>query len=195
MILLFDAVIPCRCWYGGWLDCVIDKFIIWIVDDCVPFFSYYIHCLKHIHCVVDASLDVFEIYIIAKLFVQYKNLVGDICPACIWVFSDALEHRSAQKHQFLVFLLAWARAFWGDLVLYRALFHLAILGLNLIGSNWFYAILLINDFLIVLLFLAVFVWNLILKILITLNIVELLGSLLIANLLSIEKLLEELLVR
>lgn len=111
MILLFDAVIPCRCWYGGWLDCVIDKFIIWIVDDCVPFFSYYIHCLKHIHCVVDASLDVFEIYIIAKLFVQYKNLVGDICPACIWVFSDALEHRSAQKHQFLVFLLAWARAF------------------------------------------------------------------------------------
>jgi len=135
MILLFDAVIPCRCWYGAWLDCIIDKLIVLIVDDCVPFFSYYIHCLKHIHCVVDASLDVFEIYIIAKLFVQYKNLVRDICPARIRVFSDALEHRSAQKHQFLVFFLCRARAFRGGLILYRALFHLAILGLNLINNN------------------------------------------------------------
>jgi hypothetical protein len=94
------------------VDGVVNEFVVLSVDDVVLVLADYVHGWEHVQCIVNSSLHVFKVHFVAELLVQFQDFVSDVSACCVGTLTHALEDRSAQKHQLLVFLLAGWTLHW-----------------------------------------------------------------------------------
>mmetsp|Transcript_5997 Transcript_5997/g.5403 ORF Transcript_5997/g.5403 Transcript_5997/m.5403 type:complete len:283 (-) Transcript_5997:334-1182(-) len=80
-------------------------FILLVIDNMTFILGDDVEGTEHVQGIIDSPLHILEVYFLTELLVEFEDFVGNLGAGGHWLASDLIKHGSAQKHQFLIFLL------------------------------------------------------------------------------------------